>query len=210
MKVEAVVRVAEMMLDGGKDLRFNFPNLSVYESKFLSNGALIYAPISTTISEQYQSGFVNRVMWEAAFGLAHDKSFIDEYLPGMRALDGFNAKVEEYRKGLNCLATEYSRGIKAAGKIIKEFVKRPIDQARIMSLADDLGKIDTNISKLDGSLGMMKDLHNIEIMDMDFVQYPELARQFKNKYSKLWGIAKLFIRNLEAELIPEPDHQTSL
>lgn len=210
LTIEAVTQVAEMILDGKKDLRFDFPNLSVYESKFLSNGSLIYAPISSTISDQYQSGFVNRVMWEAAFGLEHDKSFIDEYLSGMRALDGFNVKVEECRKGLNCLAAEYSRGIKAAGKIIKEFVKRPIDQARIMSLADDLGKIDTNISKLDGSLGMMKDFHNIEIMDIDFVQYPELARQFKNKYSKLLGITELFVRNLEAELIPEPDHQTSL
>ena len=44
--------------------------------------------------------------------------------------------------------------------------------------------------------------------DIDFAQYPELARQLKDKYSKLWGIAKLFIGNLEAELISEPDHQT--
>jgi len=55
---------------------------------------------------------------------------------------------------------------------------------------------------------MMKDFHNIEIMDIDFVQYPELARQFKKKYSKLLGITKLFVKNLESELIPEPDHQT--
>jgi hypothetical protein len=60
-------------------------------------------------------------MWESALDLEHDRSFIGEYLPGMRALDNFNAKVEEYRKGLNCLVTEYSLGIKAAGKIIKEF-----------------------------------------------------------------------------------------
>jgi len=208
LTIEAVSRVAEIILDGKNDLRFDFPNLSVYQSKFLSNGSLVYAPISSTISEQYQTGFVNRVMWEAAFGLAHDRSFIDEYLPGMRALDGFNAKVEGYRKGLNCLVTEYSQGIKAAGKIIKEFVKRPISQARILSIADKLGKIEANISKLEGLPGMMKDFHNIEIMDIDFAQYPELARQLKDKYSKLWGIVKLFIGNLEAELIPEPDHQT--
>jgi hypothetical protein len=197
LTIEAVSRVAEMILDGKNDLRFDFPNLSVYQSKFLSNGSLVYAPISSTISEQYQTGFVNRVMWEAAFGLAHDRSFVDEYLPGMRALDNFNAKVEEYRKGLNCLVTEYSLGIKAAGKIIKEFVKKPIDQTKIISLADDLSKTETNITTLDGLPGMMKDLHNIEIMDMDFVQYPELARQFKNKYSKLLGIVKSFIATLQ-------------
>lgn len=201
LTIEAVSRVAEMILDGKNDLRFDFPNLSVYQSKFLSNGSLVYAPISSTISDQYQTGFVNRVMWESALDLEHDRSFIEEYLPGMRALDGFAAKVEGYRKGLNCLVTEYSRGIKAAGKIIKEFVKRPISQARILSIADKLGKIEANISKLEGLPGMMKDFHNIEIMDIDFVQYPELAHQLKDKYSKLWEIAKLFVKNLESELI---------
>jgi len=205
LNVEAVGQVAEMVLDGKNDLTFDFPNLSVYQSGFLSNDTLIYVPISSSVSEQYQTGFVNRVMWEAALGLEHDRSFVDECLPRMRALDGFDENVEGCKRELNFLAEEYSLGIKAARKIIKEFGRRPINQARVISLAEDLGKVETNISKLDGSLGMIKHLHNIEIMDMDFVQYPELARQFKDKYSKLWGIAKLFIRNLEAELIPEPD-----
>lgn len=197
LSVEAVGQVAEMVLDDRDDIRFDVPNLSVYKSRFLSNGTLVYVPISSTISEHYQAGFISRVMWEAALGLDHDRSFVGECLPRVRALDGFGAKVEGYRKGLNFLMEEYSRGIKAGRKIVKEFTRRPINQAGIMSLAEDLGKIETNISKSDGSLGMMKDFHNIEIMDMDFVQYPELARQFKDKYSKLLGIAKLFIGNLE-------------
>ncbi|MBW2646413.1 MAG: hypothetical protein JRE23_09590 [Deltaproteobacteria bacterium] len=162
LNAEAAGRVAEMILDGKNDLRFDFPNLSVYQSKFLSNGSLVYAPISSTISEHYQVGFVNRIMWEAAFGLAHDRSFIDGLMPGIRVSDGFVARVERYRKGLNCLVTEYSLGIKAAGKIIKEFVKRPISQARILSIADKLGKIEANISKLEGLPGMMKDFHNLK------------------------------------------------
>lgn len=197
LSVEAVSRVAEMMLDGKNGPRFDFPNLSVYQSGFLSNGTLVYAPISSTISDQYQSGFVNRMMWEAVLGLEHDRFFVDGFMPRMRALYGFNAKVEKYKKGLNYLKEQHSQGIKSAREITREFSRRPIDQTKILSIADQLGKIEANVSKLDTSLGMMKNFHNIAIMDIDLVGYPEMAVQFAKKYRKLLGFSETFLSKLD-------------
>ena len=196
LNAEAVGQVAEMILDGKNDLRFDFPNLSVYQSKILSNGSLVYAPISSAVSEHYQVSFVNRVMWEAALSLEHDSPFVDELMPGIRVSDRFAARVESYRNGLNYLKEQYLQGIESAQKIIAEFSRRPIDQARILSIADELGKIEANISKADGLPGMMKDFHNIEIMDIDLVGYPKLAVQFARKYRKLLGFSETFLSNL--------------
>ena len=196
LNAEAVGQVAEMILDGKNDLRFDFSNLSVYQSKFLSNGSLVYAPISSAVSEHYQVGFVNRVMWEAALGLEHDSPFIDGLMPEIRGSDRFAARVERYGNGLNYLKEQYLLGIKSAQKIIAEFSRRPIDQARILSIADELGKIEANISKADGLPGMMKNFHNIEIMDIDLVGYPKLAVQFAKKYRKLLGFSETFLSNL--------------
>ena len=68
--VEAVEGAAEMMLLGRRGDRSlpKLPNLSIYESRFLANGTLIYAPATSTISEGYLTGFINRILWGERVG----------------------------------------------------------------------------------------------------------------------------------------------
>lgn len=199
LTVEAVKDVAKAMLEGKNDFRgFNFHNLSIYQSRFLGNGALIYIPIgSSSITDQYQIGFLSRIMWEATLGLEHDKAFLEEFMLRMKNLEGFKGKIIEYEKELLLLKELLSKGIKTAQEIQVGFKKRPINQAMIHSKANDIIKIEMDISNLDFLFGLIKDFHSLEMSDMDYVQYPKLAVYLIRKYRKLLGVTESFFSRLD-------------
>ena len=196
--VEAVKKTLEEMLEGGNGFQgFDFENLSVYKSRFLGNGTLAYIPVtSSPISEQYKTGFLNRIMWESFLGIEHDPVFIEELSLKIGKAGEINQKIIEYEKGLHVLKDHYLLGIKTAQKIIKEFKKSPINQANILSMANELGRIETDISKLDSVPHILRDFHTMEMIDMGYLQFPQLAASHSDKYKKLLSVTETFLSTL--------------
>lgn len=193
--VEAVKGAAEMMLLGRRGDRSlpKLPNLSIYESRFLSNGTLIYAPATSTISEGYLTGFINRILWESALGLRHDEAFISGLWRELIVLEACRSKMEQYRKQYEFLSSRYHQGLKSLystgltgrGPLAGEAAQRVVETLR-GSVADIAGM----------GKSLMHSFHNYEMMDTDCTNSLEGECGLIGKYSKLYGLVNSFVRIL--------------
>jgi ADP-heptose:LPS heptosyltransferase/glycosyltransferase involved in cell wall biosynthesis len=202
LTVEAVVNAASMMLSGQIDQDYDYPHLSLYHSRFLANGTLAYIPISRTISESYQTGFINRILWEEALGLTHDPGYICHCLSRLRHLDPFRSRVAACQEEHSYLRDQYHQAMRLAQHIILECYQKPPDEHKIRSLNNALMGIQDNISKL--PLSLMQCYQTLELMDTDYTPHPQLADQLVKKYSKLYGISNGSTNLLEGLLSPDP------
>ena len=189
LTVEAVYAAASMMLSGQMEQPFDYPHLSLFRSQFLSNGTLAYIPLSAVISDSYQTGFINRVLWEEALGVGHDADYIDLCLSRMGHLDHFRSKAEATQDEHQYLREQYQQALRLLHHIILEFQEPPVTKERILSLNDGLLAIQENISKLKASL--MQHYSMYELMDTDFLPHPRMAEQLLKKYRRLQGISNL-------------------
>ena len=192
---EAVHRAAAMMLNGGSIPGFNYPNLSVYQSRFLANHTMIYAPLSSAISDQFQTGFINRVLWEKVLGLDHDMEFIERYLPAVKCLEQRNTKIHRYRRDYDKLKQLFCRALQLAHNVNFEFYRTPLEKDRILSINDQLAATQTDIMASPDS--MLKSFHHYELMDLEYTTYADIARQILGKYVKLGGMADSFTAALD-------------
>jgi len=187
LTAEAVQDAASMMLCGKVDQGFNHPCLSIYHSRFLANGTLAYLPLSTVISDSYQSGFMNRILWEEALGLKPDKDYISHCLSQMGHLEEFRLKVAACLQEHKYLKEQYHHALRLAHSIILECCQKPLSEQKILSHNNDLMAIEQNISQLQPSL--MQSYQVYELMDMDYRPHPQMAQQLVRKYSKLRSIS---------------------
>lgn len=191
LDVEAVKAAAETMLFGAKGAARDFPNLSIYESRFLSNGTLIYAPVTSTVSEGYQTGFINRILWESALGLERDEEFVGGFLAKLLPLEPFRSKLEACRVKYAIMAGRYHDGLKALTS-----QSGPL-QTKGSSVMETLRGIGADIAATGGSI--LRTFHDYEMMDMDWSNPLEAGRQMTQKYAKLHGMANSFTGLLEPD-----------
>jgi ADP-heptose:LPS heptosyltransferase len=198
LTVEAVQDAASMMISGKVNGGFHHPNLSIYHSRFLTNGTLAYLPLTTVISDSYQTGFINRILWEEALGLEPDRGYISHCLSQMDHLDQFRLKAETCHQEHKYLKEQYNHALGLAQNIIFECSQDPLSQQKILSYNNDLMTIQKNISQLQPSL--MLDYQMYELMDTDYRPHPEMAQQLLKKYSRLHSISSFSTELLEGLL----------
>jgi ADP-heptose:LPS heptosyltransferase len=198
LTVEAVQNAASMMIDGKVKQDFNHPYLSTYRSRFLSNGTLAYVPISNAISEAYQTGFINRIVWEEALNLEPDRDYISQCASRMLHLDQFRLKALTCQEEHRYLERQYHHALRVAQDIIVEFHKRPLSQQKVLSYNNELMTIQRSIAELQPSL--MQAYQIYELMDTDYLPHPQLAQQLVSKYSRLHSISKSSSELLEGLL----------
>jgi ADP-heptose:LPS heptosyltransferase/glycosyltransferase involved in cell wall biosynthesis len=191
LTVEAVRDAALMMLYGRTDRGFDHPHLSLYHSRFLANGTLAYLPLSTEISDSYQTGFINRALWEGTLGLVHDQDYIYRCLSRMGHLGQFRLKVAACHQECCYFKDQYHIALRLVHNIICECYQEPLSQQRILTLNDELMSIQENISKL--QLSLMQCYHMYQFMDIDYAAFPQINHQLVRKYSKLFGITNQHI-----------------
>lgn len=184
LDVGAARETADMMLFGRKGPLPDFPHLSIYQSRFLSNGTLIYAPVTATVSERYQAAFINRILWESSLGLKHDKTFISEFWPKLIPLETFRSKIEAYRREyahLSCLYHEYLRTLHEAALTGRS--------------VGDMRGFDTDVAAM-GNL-LMHTFHRFEMMGMEWANPFEANRGLIEKYAKLYSLVNSSMGLLE-------------
>jgi ADP-heptose:LPS heptosyltransferase len=205
LNVEAVTAAAEMMLFGPKTPLPAFPNLSIYQSRFLSNGTLIYAPITTTLSQRYQAALINRILWEGALGLERDQAFIGAFLPALLPQPAFRSQIEAHRKEYQSLSVLYHKCLRTLHEAALTCGSGLFQTHGASSVLETLAKIDQEIAEVGGSI--MPVFHRFEMMSMECPNPLEPARLLIEKYSKLYSLVNSSLRVLETMTSGQWDSQ---
>lgn len=195
LDVEAVTAAAEMMLFGRTGPLPDFPNLSIYQSRFLSNGTLIYAPLTLAVPERYQGALINRILWEGALGLEHDQTFIGELWPELLPRDTFRSAIEDRLREYAFLATIYRQCLKTLHEAALSERSELFQGTGATDVFEKLEKIGTEISAAPNSL--MTAFHRFEMMGVDYANPFEAGPRLIEKYSKLYRLANSSLRLLE-------------
>ncbi len=191
LDVEAVKTVAQRMLFGEKGPLPDFPNLCAYESRFLSNGTLLYAPLGQTVSERYLWALINRILWQSALGPGLGPESAGDFCPKPRPLDTFVSKIQACRNRYSLFASRYQDGLRALQRAALDGPSGPAAS----SLMETLAGINTDIAATGDSI--MHTFHDYEMMDMDWTDPREAACRLIEKYVKLHGLASGFLRVLD-------------
>lgn len=181
--VEAVRASAERMLFGRKEPLPECPNLSIYESRFLSNGTLIYVPVAEKISERYQAAFLNRILWEKALGLEQDEKFLAGFYPRLLPLETYRSKLEACRIEYESLSSHYHETLKS------------IYEAALTGVLKDAGKIGTDA--FTGN-SLLQAFHRFEMMGLGCKNPLDPHREIIDKYARLNSMVNASIGILEA------------
>ncbi len=196
LRAEAVIDAVEMILFDKERPSFEYPNLSVYQSSFLANGTILYSPLSRSISEQYQTGFITRRMFEAAFDLKHDSRFDRDFLPGLLSADGSGKKIGQQRDNVVQLQVCFQEALKTAHALVRESAAESTSRERIQSLIWHLQQQEGRI--VASAPSIVKNLHALEMMDIDPDAPDGLFPQLIPKYSRLYGLTVALMPAIEA------------
>ncbi|HPR55202.1 MAG TPA: glycosyltransferase family 9 protein [Deltaproteobacteria bacterium] len=164
-------------------------NVRAYQSRFLENGTLVYLPLAPLdLSNAERMALVFRAMWEEALGLEHDQALLQDISenPSPR---GDLAWVPWLRE---C----YRKASAMAGDILREFQHRKLNQPRVMELTMRLKSIEGEIRKRPDLPEIVRNYHELEMMDTAYAQYPEMARYLLGTYNRLGGTIAGFQRGL--------------
>jgi ADP-heptose:LPS heptosyltransferase len=195
LDVQAVKLAAEMMLSGPIKPLPDFPNLSIHHSRFLSNGTLVYAPVTPKISESYQAALINRILWENALGLEHDPAFLTEFWPKLLPLESFRAKLQERRAEFASLGALYHESLKIIHQAAIEAGAGSSREYNGSGSLARLQEIDATISAIPNSL--LPAFHRFEMMGINCSNHPETDYPLVEKYAKLYSLVTSFIALLD-------------
>ncbi|MEO6095750.1 MAG: glycosyltransferase family 9 protein [Fibrobacteria bacterium] len=161
------------------------PNLSLYRSRFLANGSLIYLPArSEHPSPHYLTGLIGRLLWEEVLGLSRDP-ILEELWRNARGTKAWERKLSELEAALAALAIPFHSGLQLAADLHREFDAEVPSRERIHALHGDLARLGAPLAGSAKEAGLVGSFLQYEIMDMDYAHYPALAGLLRDKYGKL-------------------------
>ncbi len=198
ISVEAVFAVAKEVITGSGDLEFNFPKLFLYRSTFIKNGSLIYYPVfSKSLSPNFQKGLLYRILWENAGDVGFYLEFIKEQVPGLKGSAVFKQLIETFGMELTTLKEIFSVGLAACNELISIFSKPGVTEDAISKPLNQLNIIEGFLDKREEPLSPLKHFFSFVMMDMDYLQFPQLAEEMKKKYAKLLSMTDSFLSNIQ-------------
>ncbi len=196
----AVSETVHWILDGTGDIPVQRPNLSLYLSRFLSNGSMIYLPVHVTISSHFLKGLLGRLLWEGTLGLSIDPD-LEAIWKTARLHPDWEDKRTAMVDSLEALRGPFAQGLNLAAKLKGEFsVEAPLRQ-RIQMLHQQLTDLGASMAGATKNGGLFGDFLKYEMMDMDYVGYPQLAEVLEEKYRRLFEWTQHFQTTL-ARLLP--------
>jgi ADP-heptose:LPS heptosyltransferase len=200
---EALSDVARAILSGRDDFTFDHPNLSVYKSRFLANGSLMYAPLfPERLSPHFQKGLLYRVIWEEPGDIDVYREFIAETIPNLKNLQSFVDIYNTFGTELNNLLQIFSIGIAACDMLLIAFSKGNVTQDAIAQPLQQLNIIEGFLDKREEPLTPIKHYFSFVMMDMEYLQFPALAKELKSKYQKLQAMVNKALSNLDRFTAP--------
>jgi ADP-heptose:LPS heptosyltransferase len=170
-------------------------NLSLYLSRFLDNGSLIYLPVHEPGSGHFLTCLFGRLFWEGTLGLPPDPA-LDPIWQGLRSHPEWNAKRMFMAESLERMAVPFAQGLNLSNKLVQEFNREVPLKDRITLLHSQLVDLGVSLVSSSKNGGLFGDFLKYELMDTDFAPYPQLASIFEAKYRRLLEWTKRFQETL--------------
>lgn len=185
LKHEAVSETAFWMLGVRKEPPVAYPNLSMYRSRFLSNGSLAYLPVRPELATaHFLSGLLGRMLWEGALGMDRDPA-METLWQRVRGLKEWEGKRERMSSALAGLGGPFREGLDLAERLRAEFESETPGRERIIVLHENLTRLGKSMASASLAAGLCGSFLKFEMMDMDFATYPALAEILEEKYRML-------------------------
>lgn len=200
---EAVFAAADALLNDRYDTTFDFPQVAVYRSRFMPNGSLIYLPVmkkpGKPLSPKFEKGLIYRIMWENEADVPAYLDMIRSELPGFGESAEVKRLIASFIAELENMGKIFSVGAASCEALVAEFGKPTgPDATAINDPLRNLNIIESFIDKREEPLSPLKHYFSFEIMDMEYLQFPELGEELKKKYLKLKGMTGSFLKKLNA------------
>lgn len=200
---EAVTMAAAALLDDCYDSEISWPDVSVYRSRFMPNGSLIYLPVldpaNKPLSPKFEKGLIYRIMWEKQEDVPAYVEMIGEELPGFWDSDNVKSILAAFTAELRNMKEIFTFGAAACRELVNQFSKPGgPDKGAINKPLKTLKIIESFIDKREEPLSPLKLYSSFEMMDVGYLQFPALGEELKKKYLKLCDMADGFLLNLEA------------
>lgn len=161
------------------------PTLSLYRSRFLSNGSLLYAPARTdAVSNPYLSGLLGRLLWESAAGMPQDAE-LEAIWFSLRRHGDWGAKCYALSETLSSIHGPVRLGLQWAAQLGAEFAKPAPNRNRIELLEGQLAGLSASLAATGVESGLWGKLLLFEMLDMEYQAYPAMADVLACKYGYL-------------------------
>ncbi len=197
LTAEIIALVAKGILTGKENLEFNYPHLSLYRSRFLENGSLIYAPFpGSTIAPEFIKGLLYRFMWESETDMPVYCQFVAPLKATLKNSPVYNELLNTFATELDTLLEIFAIGITACDGLLVMIRKPGVTAQDVAAPMNQLNIIEGFLDKREEPLSPIKHFFSFVIMDMDYLQLPALAIELKKKYQKLQGMSNSFLKNL--------------
>lgn len=200
---EAVFTAADAILNDRNDITFDFPQLSVYRSRFMANGSLIYLPVmrgpGKPLFPKFEKGLIYRIMWEDGADVPAYLDMIRKELPGFGDSAGVKELIAAFITELENIGQIFTVGVTSCEALVAEFSKPGgPDAPALTNPLRNLNIIESFIDKREEPLSPLKHYFSFEIMDMEYLQFPALGEELKKKYLKLKAMTDSFLKKLHS------------
>lgn len=195
--VPAVQAAAERLLGFGGANDLQFPGISLYQSRFLSNGMLMYAPVQgAPIRERFLTGLLYRFLWEGALGIAPGAGpdTIEQLLghagPNVlkEQIDDAGAIFAAYESWYTCICASLQQAD-------RDLRARPADLDRLKAAVQAIQGIETAV--LSSGDSILKYYHLLHTAELDYSTPIELIHGAARSYSGLLATVRGFRHRLK-------------
>ena len=170
------------------------PQVSLYRSRFLSNGLLAYLPVKGGfVSGHFLAGLLGRLLWESAFGMASDPG-LESLWKDSQGYFGRKSKCLDASEVPGTLLASIRRGLEWVGQLRAELAKPFPDSSRTGILQGRLADHANELTALGVKSGLWGKYLLFEMLDMDYQAYPDMACVLERKYQ---GLDQALTRVLE-------------
>lgn len=185
LPVGAVHETARWLLNPDRDPPRPRPNLSLYRSRFLSDGSLLYFPVRPeSVSGHYLAGFLGRMLWQSALGLPSDP-FLAETWKSLRGRGGWEERRRVFAETLDVLEPLLAQAGGTSSELRALFAEPAPDRERARALHEKLSADTAGFSAVAQSGGLLGRFLQYEMMDLDYSPYPAFAAELECKYRDL-------------------------
>jgi hypothetical protein len=192
LRPDAVEEVVRWMLGDRTELPRVRENLSMYLSRFLSNGSLAYLPLHPgLVSGHYLTGLLGRLLWDDALGLASDPD-LEALWRGARTAGERRSLCEALIAELAGMEKPFRQGLGLASGLRAQFESDVPERDRIIAMHQELAGLGKAMGEASRNAGLCGSFLRFEMMDMDYETYPALADILEDRYRMLVDWAQRF------------------
>jgi ADP-heptose:LPS heptosyltransferase len=191
LPVDAVFETAKWLLDKASEVPMKRPNLSLYLSRFLSNGTMIYLPVHEKASSHFLAGLFGRLLWEGTLDIDRDTE-LELIWNRIRSHEDWVPLQLKMSKSLEALVVPFTLGLNLATRLCSEFSAEDPVKERIAILHQQMAGLGEDLAASSKEGGLFGDFLIYEMMDLDYATYPSLANILEDKYQRLFDLTTRF------------------